>query len=207
MNLQKTAEYAHEIAKSKGFWDIKPSFNTQLMLIISELAEAVEADRKQYYARLAEFSRRKSEVISTFNPNMPPDLMQIYFKEIETDLFKRLVKDSFEDEIADAIIRTMDLMCGFGITIRESVPNMQGAINSLHGIESTTESLLYITTVITDVYKTMLTGSIEDVESGLNVVLHLLIAYCECKDINYVAHINAKLTYNSKRERLHGKKY
>lgn len=37
----------HEIAKSKGFWDEKRNVGEALMLVVTELAEAMEAHRKQ----------------------------------------------------------------------------------------------------------------------------------------------------------------
>jgi len=36
----------HRIAKEKGFWDASKDIPTKLMLIVTELAEACEADRK-----------------------------------------------------------------------------------------------------------------------------------------------------------------
>ena len=46
MELNDYVAKCHENAKNKGFWDIRQSVGTLLMLIVSELGEALEADRK-----------------------------------------------------------------------------------------------------------------------------------------------------------------
>ena len=60
------------------------------MLCVSELSEALEADRKD----------RRARTIGVISKGS--------FKED----FETYVKDTFEDEIADAIIRILDL-CGY----------------------------------------------------------------------------------------------
>jgi len=36
----------HNLAVSKGFWDVESPVSTKLMLVVTELGEACEADRK-----------------------------------------------------------------------------------------------------------------------------------------------------------------
>ncbi len=45
-NLNELAKQFHERAKAKGFWDEPKETGTLLMLMVSELSEALEADRK-----------------------------------------------------------------------------------------------------------------------------------------------------------------
>ncbi len=46
-SLNKLAEICHSIAVEKGFWDGNRNIGEALMLIVTELAEAMEAHRKQ----------------------------------------------------------------------------------------------------------------------------------------------------------------
>ena len=46
-SLNELAAYCHNIAVSKGFWDEERNIGEALMLIVTELAEAMEAYRKQ----------------------------------------------------------------------------------------------------------------------------------------------------------------
>ncbi len=82
----------HENAKSKGFYDPDTSENIseKLMLIVSEIAEAQEADRKG----------RRSVCGSITNALLTEDF------EIA---FRHHIKDTFEDELSDAVIRIFDL--------------------------------------------------------------------------------------------------
>jgi len=65
-----------------------------LMLIVSELGEAIEAHRKNEFAQV---KRWKEESYTESGKKL---------------LFEKLIKDSFEDELADAVIRIFD-MCGY----------------------------------------------------------------------------------------------
>lgn len=76
-------------AKDKGFHDLKLSVEHRLMLIICEVAEAVEADRE---------GRRAQP--------MPEDWQKLNDVDFKIR-FLSCVKDSLEDELADVVIRMM----------------------------------------------------------------------------------------------------
>lgn len=94
--LNHIANYIHSGNKSRGFWDGDKNIGELLMLVVSELGEALEADRKGKHI----------------------DISQL---EPGTYIFKDIVKDTFEDEIADAIIRLFDLCGGLGIDISRHI--------------------------------------------------------------------------------------
>lgn len=88
--LNELANEIHTNAKNHGFYDDdKINIPEKLMLIVSELGEAMEAYRKNHYT--GEYSLQKN---------------------ISINDFETLVKDRFEDELADTIIRLLDL-CGY----------------------------------------------------------------------------------------------
>jgi NTP pyrophosphatase (non-canonical NTP hydrolase) len=47
MSLNELCEYCHSIAKSKGFWEKERNIGEALMLVVTELAEAMEGYRHQ----------------------------------------------------------------------------------------------------------------------------------------------------------------
>lgn len=105
MNLTMYAKEIHKGNREKGFYDKPVETGTTLMLITSELSEALEADRHNLRANRLSFEEDLAN-------GMP-------FKEA----FKKNIKDSYEDEIADAIIRLLD-HCGFkGIDVDFHVAN------------------------------------------------------------------------------------
>jgi NTP pyrophosphatase (non-canonical NTP hydrolase) len=58
--VKELSELCHSIAKSKGFWDKERNVGEALMLVVTELAEAMEAHRKQDGANFNE------EIADTF---------------------------------------------------------------------------------------------------------------------------------------------
>ena len=101
--LNKLRDEIHENAKNKGFWDNQRETGTLLMLCVSELAEAMEADRNGLYADLELIEKDKEEFID--------------FKWS----FENSIKDTFEDELADTIIRILDLCGAHGIDIEKHI--------------------------------------------------------------------------------------
>jgi len=101
--LNDAAKTIHEDNKRKGFWDNKRETGTLLMLCVSELAEALEADRKNKKAQLNKF-------VGFSNMGFDKDY-NTYLNEDAIPSFETNIKDTFEDEIADTVIRILDL-CG-----------------------------------------------------------------------------------------------
>ena len=58
--LKEYSVLCHRIAREKGFWDKRRNTAEMLMLVVSELAEALEADRKRDLAGFQE------EIADTF---------------------------------------------------------------------------------------------------------------------------------------------
>lgn len=104
MDLKETARQIHENAKAKGFWDKEPNTGEKLMLIVSEVAEAMEADREgNYYDQ---------------GSNDDHDIRHSEYNNEEWEVwFKKYVKNKFEDELADAMIRIMDFAAYKGIDL------------------------------------------------------------------------------------------
>ncbi len=101
--LNQLRDEIHENAKNKGFWDKERETGTLLMLCVSELAEAMEADRNGLYADLELIEKDKENFID--------------FKWS----FENSIKDTFEDELADTIIRILDLCGAKGIDIEKHI--------------------------------------------------------------------------------------
>lgn len=105
--MKKT--YLNNLAKDihldnvlKGFYDNRREIGTALMLVVSELSEALEADRKRTYNNS-----------DTLLPDRIPSINNKRFK----DWFEKNIKDTVNDEIADAIIRLLDFCAWQNIDI------------------------------------------------------------------------------------------
>lgn len=93
--LNRLRDEAYATACNKGFHDEKHSDEHYLMLVITEIAEAVQADRK---GRRADRERYDYAV----DRGMCSDI---------EECFERYIKNSIEDELADIVIRLLDF-CG-----------------------------------------------------------------------------------------------
>ncbi len=100
LKLNEAAAKIHAAAVKKGFWDKPRETGTLLMLVNSELVEAMEADREDRFANLTVFDNAVAQITALDN--------EVMFKKLA---FEKHVKDTYEDEIADAMIRLLDL-CG-----------------------------------------------------------------------------------------------
>ena len=100
-NLTEFSKDIHQGNVKRGFYDDPKEIGTVLMLIVTELAEAMES-----YRANNRLGAGKLESIQ-WNSNLNED-----FTEEDINQFKLVVKDTFEDEIADTIIRLFDL-CGW----------------------------------------------------------------------------------------------
>lgn len=101
-DLNQSAQVIFENNKAKGFWDTERNVGELLMLITSELGEAMEAHRKGKFANW-----------EAYNAADKNDLAQ------EMASFQTHIKDTFEDEISDAVIRLLDLAAGLGIDLEK----------------------------------------------------------------------------------------
>jgi NTP pyrophosphatase (non-canonical NTP hydrolase) len=112
MNIEKLIELSHATAKEKGFWDSERNVPELLMLVVSELSEGLEALRKGHMT----------------SPNISGTLYDAYLEEpypMDAETFKHEfeshIKNTFEDEIADTVIRLFDLCGGLGIDLETHI--------------------------------------------------------------------------------------
>ena len=118
-SINQLRDEIHEIAKSKGFWDKPREIGTLLMLCVSELAEAIEADRNESYCQMERFNRIL--VSSRIINNDPTYTGEITRDQAWAVNFETCIKDTFEDELADTVIRILDLCGAKGIDIEKHI--------------------------------------------------------------------------------------
>ena len=116
IKLNKACEIQHEAVLAKGF-EHQP-VATNLMLIVSELGEACEADRKNKHADFITFREAILRTDNTIGDIVLPPLDS---SEKFKLAFEAHIKDTFEDEIADAFLRLMDLCGEYNIDIEQHI--------------------------------------------------------------------------------------
>ena len=186
--LNRYAKDCHQRAVAKGFWDETHSVGHYLMLVVSELSEAVEADRIGKWAKLT------PDTIDTLKRIAGAPYAQEFLRE---------VKDRVEDEIADAVIRLLDLL---GWMIENGTPlvgidYVRGEFENTIPPKDLTDALLRV--VCSSVLPLSFCSTLEAVLAPIKSLEQL----CDHLGIDLMAHIDLKLKYNETRPALHGKKY
>lgn len=113
LELNAACKRQHEEVLKKGFDNFH--IPTLLMLTVSELGEALEADRKNRHANLEGFEKDRKTFIG--DDSIPRERKMELYKSI----FENHIKDTFEDEIADAFLRLMDLVGAYDIDIEKHI--------------------------------------------------------------------------------------
>lgn len=180
MNLNKLRDKAYKCAVAHGWHEEKKSNRHWLCLVISELMEAVEADRKGKHANRANF--------------------EYYMKQRKRDdgefmyAFKQDIKDSVEDELADACIRMLDLAGLRGYDLDSF--DYEGSDTEDYSDMTFTESMSRICTYVTDNFY----------RDELYILLNEIFAFCRDRNIDIFWHIKQKMKYNELRPYKHGDK-
>ena len=179
MNLNELRDEAYSIAKANGWHEEEHNDEHRLMLIITEIAEAVQADRKNLHADVEAF--KKYEEIIDFKEN-----------------FERQIKNTVEDELADVVIRCLDLA-----GVREI--DLGDVYVFIDNIESLKENKSFI-----DLCYVMSCIATCDIETDEKIrgVTACVLAYCRFRCIDIEWFIEQKMDYNRLRGYHHGgKKY
>ena len=188
--LNRYAKDFHQRAVAKGFWDGKHSVGHYLMLAFGELHEAIEADRLGKWAKL--------------DPDTIDTLQRIEGAPYAQE-FLRLVKDTVGDEIADAVIRLLDLL-GWMLKDRalseKEVENDLGVSAFYIAGEMTLADALW--PIVQEACR--LCGKYAHRYAILYAIKSLELL-CDRLGIDLMTHIELKLKYNATRPALHGKKY
>nr|UWI25198.1 MAG: dUTPase [Bacteriophage sp.] len=186
IDWNKLRDKAHENSVKHGFWDNRPSDNHFLCLVISELMEAVEADRKRNMANIPYDKKGTLFDPKVFHPQ------NRYFRSV----FEDCIKDTVEDELADAIIRILDLAGANGINM-----NICDTVYPLlkQGKRMFTEDIYQIVQEIV--------RADNPIEVSLNMGMKMICKLATSKGIDLLWHVEQKMLYNENRESKHGKQY
>lgn len=125
--MEQLIKKAHQVAKDKGFWETERNVPEMLMLVVSELAEALEALRKDHYADKAAVK----DLYNDIEINKYEDEFNIMSGPWKAG-FEANIKSSFEDEIADVAIRLFDLCGGLNIDLQKHI-ELKMMYNSMRG--------------------------------------------------------------------------
>ena len=183
MNLNELKDRAYKTAKSHGWHDKELSDETYLMLIITEIAEAVQADRKGIRPDIEGYK----------------EFVEAHDETAITYAFKKYIKGCVEEELADVVIRCLDLAGLHGLNL----PDVPEQIHDIKETEKILGNLTFAEIAFGICGNIFMVGNIRKVVEG---VLWATIAYCYWRGIDIDWHVEQKMRYNELRPYRHGGK-
>ena len=190
MNLNELRDRAYNTAKEHGWHDKEYSDEHWLMLIITEIAEAVQSDRKNLHADIAKFKEWQGNRLP-----LSEETRTRRFKEN----FDAYIKNTVEDELADVVIRCLDLAGLHGWDLQNATENQLNN-NDLTDIFSDRTFAHICFHICARIFM-----AIDEEDATRNVIINVL-RYCDHKGIDIAWHIEQKMKYNELREYKHGNK-
>lgn len=189
VDINKLRDEAYKCACEHGFHDTEHFDSHWLALIMSEVGEALNADRKNKHAKSKEFIRWQTDLRS-------PNDDRYYIGD-----FDYFIKDSVEDELADIAIRILDLA---GLRGYDCSEYFDTSVMTLRSPEKDGFSWFCyrLFSIFTNSEETCNTT-----DEILNSAALDLAFYCKQMDIDLHAYIVWKMKYNELRPKLNGKAY
>lgn len=188
MTIQELAKQAHDAAVARGFWETQMSNEHCMMLVITEVAEMVEADR----------NGRKAD-LQAYKNSLSPDAQtrRGWFGVVDDpEEFEKYVKDTIEDEMADIVIRLYDLSGALNIDFGKYNPIRY---NREFGRFTFTENAFALTKG--------LSNEAFSIERRILFGLQYADMWARHLHIPLDVHVRLKMAYNATRGIRNGKNY
>jgi len=180
MEVQKYIDRAYKNACEHGFHDEALSDEHMLMLIVCEIAEAVEADRNG------------KRVDAKYESELKPYPVMGFF-------YDNFIKGSVEEELADICIRLFDFAGEKGYKIERTDEGVTR--NLLLGLFATTP----FAENAFELCKHLTLAPVNPVT--IQACILFVELWAKSLDIDLEWHIEQKMKYNESRPKMHGKKY
>lgn len=185
MKLNNLRDKAYQCAVTHGWHEENLSDEHFLCLVISELMEAVEADRKGKHAKVAMFKE--------WQGNSVPLTEETRIRRFMED-FEAFIKGTVEEELADTCIRLLDLAGLRGYDLDRL--DYEGSDTEDYSEMNFTESMYRICVYVTDGFY----------NEYYDTLLNEIFAFCKDRSIDIFWFINQKMKYNELRPYKHGDK-
>lgn len=203
MTINELITIAHSDAKAKGFWDGERNLAECLMLIVSECGEALEAHRKGKRADAAFLSELEWRAGTKRTPE--GTFFEINDKMF-INLFEERIKGSFEEELADIVIRIADHLGSLRLTDeRWSLERFRNHGRAFPEMWNVGEFLFGITKDIVGLSDMVARGNDEGVKKCADRAFAGI--WILAGDSDLWRHIELKLAYNRTRPYRHAKAY
>ena len=179
---------SYRVARQHGFHDDYHSPAHYMMLVLSEIGEMVEADRKNRHADVAFNTTSSGLGIADF---------------------ESLIKDTFEDEMADVVIRLCDFCGSLNVLpqMNDVMVDMSDEFAKFFGDKSVCEQCFALSSMVLDIERASYDADDSEMRKRLGSTLSFIFEMANYHGIDLLWHVDRKMEYNESRPRRHGKAY
>lgn len=175
----------HEEEKSNAHW---------LMMVCTEVAEAVQADRKGKYMDDLDKEGLKTVLANDHGGNL--------FNKYYSDT----IDGKVESELADICIRVFDLMGVCDVEEKDGLTTFDYEVEYAKQNSFTENAILVTRTIVSCNLNPFISEKAEMFCVLYKNILSSVFEWAEALGIDLVHHINLKMRYNESREYNHGNK-
>lgn len=174
----------HEEEKSNAHW---------LMMVCTEVAEAVQADRKGNY-----MDDLDKEGLKTVLAKDNGGLFNKYYSDT--------IEGKVESELADICIRVFDLMGVYNVEEKDGLTTFDYEVEYAKQHSFTENAILVTRTIVSCNLNSFISVNAEMFCVLYKNILSSVFEWAEAIGIDLIQHINLKMRYNESREYNHGNK-
>lgn len=179
---------SYRVAHQHGFHDDYHSPAHYMMLVVSEIGEMVEADRKNRHADVAYYTTSSGMGLASF---------------------ESLIKDTFEDEMADVVIRLCDFCGSLNVLpqMNDVMVDMSDEFKDYWGEKSVCEQCFALSSMVVDIERSSYDADDSEMRKRLGSTLSFIFEMANYHGIDLLWHVDRKMEYNESRPLRHGKAY
>jgi NTP pyrophosphatase (non-canonical NTP hydrolase) len=187
------------VAHQHGFHDDYHSSAHYMMLVLSEIGEMVEADRKNRHADVGMFKELEKVRIGSDEE----------YASYVNKCFVEHVKDTLEDEMADVVIRLCDFCGSLNVLpyTNDVMVDMSEEFAKFWGDKSVCEQCFALSSMVVDVERASYDADDTEMCKRLGSTLSYIFEMAHFHGIDLLWHVDRKMEYNESRPRRHGKAY
>lgn len=194
--INKWVKKAYDNAIKHGWHEEEKSNAHWLMMVCTEVAEAIQADRKGNYMDELDKEGLKTVLV---NDNCGSLFNKYYSDTIEGKV---------ESELEDICIRVFDLMGVCNILAKSGFSTSNSEVKYAKQHSFTENAFIVTRTIVSCTLNPSIRVKAEMFYVLYESILSFVFEWAEALGINLVQHINLKMRYNETREYHHGgKKY
>ena len=187
--ISELVSNSYRVASEHGFHDDYHSPAHYMMLVLSEIGEMVEADRKNRHANRELFDKFTDDAF--------------------VGGFECHIKDTLEDEMADVVIRLCDFCGSLNVLpyTNDVMVDMSGEFVEFFGKKSVCEQCFALSSMVVDIERASYDADDTEMRKRLGSTLSFIFEMANYHGIDLLWHVDRKMEYNESRPRRHGKAY